>query len=79
MENETSNNPQTANGIKSDVICSLPIDIEKYPYYGICGKCGNFRHKLDKHCLCQDCYSFGVRRIGGEIPDEIFKFVKPRF
>jgi hypothetical protein len=57
----------------------LPIDTEKYPYHGICGKCGNYAHKLDKDCLCQICYRFGVRKLGGMIPDEIFQFVKLRF
>lgn len=57
----------------------LLTDIQKYPYHGICGKCGNYQDKLDKHCLCQTCYQFGVRKIGGMMSDEVFKFVKPRF
>lgn len=55
-----------------------PTDFDKYPYKGICGKCSNYADKLDKNCLCQLCYSFGVRKIG-VISDEIFKLVKPRF
>jgi hypothetical protein len=73
LKNET---PTFGNVLLAD---SLPIDVEKYPYHGICGKCENYRNKLDKHCLCQTCYQFGVRKLGGMIPDEIFKFVKPRF
>jgi hypothetical protein len=57
----------------------VPIDVEKYPYHGICGKCSNYANKLDKDCLCQTCYQFGVRKLGGMIPEEIFQFVKLRF
>ncbi len=57
----------------------FPTNIYKYPYYGICGKCGNFRDKLDTDCLCQECYSFGVRKIGTDaVSEEILKFVKLR-
>jgi hypothetical protein len=78
MQTDSNNHiaPTDANNVLGD---SLPIDVEKYPYHGICGKCGNYRNKLDKDCLCQTCYKFGVRKLGGIIPDEIFKFVKPRF
>lgn len=46
----------------------LPLDVEKYPFYGMCGKCWNFKEKLDKDCLCLDCYSVGVRVIGINSP-----------
>ena len=58
---------------------NIKTDLEKYPYNGICGKCSNYRDKLDKDCLCTQCRLFGVRKLVGEIPNEILRFVKPRF
>jgi len=78
MENDNLKN-ESSNDAKPVLADSLPIDVEKYPYHGICGKCGNYRNKLDKYCLCQTCYQFGVRKLGGMMPDEIFRFIKPRF
>lgn len=54
-------------------------DIKKYPYRGICGKCGSYKEKLDADFLCQDCYSMGVRAKSSNIADEFLRFVKPRF
>lgn len=54
-------------------------DYAQWPYHGICGKCGNYRDKLDKNCLCSTCLCFGVKCIALTIPEDIKRFVKPRF
>lgn len=55
-------------------------DIYKYPYYGICGKCGNYNSKLDRDCLCEWCKMMGIKKITtNALPEEILRLVKPRF
>lgn len=55
-------------------------DIEKFPYHGICGKCMNYKPKLDKDCLCEWCKIMGVKKIStNALPEQILRLVKPRF
>ncbi len=53
-------------------------DMKKFPLEGLCGKCGNYKDKLDKNCLCQDCYSMGVRSLPTAPTDEALRLVKLR-
>jgi len=51
-------------------------DFEEYPYHGICG---NYEKKLNPYLLCESCERFGVKFLSHEIPEELYKFIKPRF
>ena len=57
-------------------------DIEAFPYEGICGKCGNYAHKLNKWYLCEKCISYGVKPLYTFIPEptktQIEKFIRLR-
>jgi hypothetical protein len=54
-------------------------DYKVYPLEGLCGKCGNYRNKLDVDCLCETCIQFGVTRIGTQsIPEDIRIFTRLR-
>ena len=54
-------------------------DIEDYPLKGICGKCGNYAHKLSKDCLCENCIWFGVKTSTTDaIPYEITRLTTLR-
>lgn len=55
-------------------------DFEKHPFKGICGKCGSYKEKLNKDCLCESCEFFGVTKASTDaLPESILRFVKSRF
>lgn len=55
-------------------------ELPDWPYRGICGKCQRYASKLTKDCLCADCVFFGVRpSTTDHLPEDILRFVKPRF
>ena len=60
---------------------SVKNDFAELPFEGICGKCANYKPKLDKDYLCEFCLLAGVKvkgTLSRDVDSELRRFVKLR-